>query len=172
MDEVPEDLAGFCRREWPRLVGGLELYTGDREVARDMAQEAMIRLCQRWATVRSMAAPRSWLHAVAFNLARSHYRRRAAEERANRRSAPASTVHRDADVADRLAVRTAVAALPPRQRAALVARYYLGHSTASTAALLGVSEPTVKSNVHRAVHTLRRVLGPGVLVEEVARDAV
>jgi DNA-directed RNA polymerase specialized sigma24 family protein len=36
--EDPE-LGLLCEAEWPRLVGLLRLYTGDRELAEDLAQE-------------------------------------------------------------------------------------------------------------------------------------
>jgi RNA polymerase sigma factor (sigma-70 family) len=54
-----------------------------------------------------------------------------------------------------VAVRSAVAALPPRQRAALVLRYYGGLSLAETAETLGCAEGTVKSLTHKAIAALR-----------------
>ena len=36
------ELADFCRSEWPRLVGSLGLYVGDRALAEDLAQEALV----------------------------------------------------------------------------------------------------------------------------------
>ena len=159
MGDVEDDrtLADLCRDEHPRLVGLLALYVGSRPVAEDLAQEALIRLHQHWPRVRTMASPRSWLYGVALNLARSWWRRRYAEHRANRRHGQpeATTLPEPADV---LAVRGAVAVLPPRQRAALVLRYYGGLSVAETAEQLACAEGTVKSLTHKAMTTLRRSL--------------
>ena len=76
------ELTGFCREAWPRLVGALSLSTGDRHVAEELAQEALVRVCERWNEVQVMESPMGWAHRVGFNLASSHYRRREAERRA------------------------------------------------------------------------------------------
>lgn len=52
MTGVPEDLAAFCEREYPRLVGTLSLYCGDVLLAEELAQEALARACSRWGACR------------------------------------------------------------------------------------------------------------------------
>lgn len=166
MGEVTDDraLAALCRDEHPRLVGLLALYVGSRPVAEDLAQEALIRLHQHWPRVRTMPSPRSWLFGVALNLARSWWRRRYAEHRANRRhQAGAAETTGDSPGTGTepdtvLAVRAAVAQLPPRQRAALVLRFYAGLPVAETARQMGCAEGTVKSLTHKAIAALRRSL--------------
>jgi RNA polymerase sigma-70 factor, ECF subfamily len=80
----------------------------------------------------------------------------AAGERAGRGGRTDALLDPDAGAA--LAVRQAVAALPPRQRAALVLRHVGGYSVAETAALLDVSEGAVKQLTHRAAVALRHLL--------------
>ena len=151
------DLAALIRELHPRLVGMLALYTGDRHVAEDLAQEALIRLHQRWPAVRHHQSPRAWTNRVALNLAGSWWRRRSAERRANQRiGATRSSV--PADPTDVLAVRDAIAALPRRQRAAIVLRYYEGLSVRETAAALDCPEGTVKSLTSQGIAALRRHL--------------
>jgi RNA polymerase sigma factor (sigma-70 family) len=77
------------------------------------------------------------------------------------------------DLAESVAVRTALmsalAQLPPRQRACVVLRYFDDLSVADTAATLGCSEGTVKSQTSRALASLRSAfeLSPmGELVTE------
>lgn len=156
----PPDLAAFCAREYPRLVGTLTLYCGDRLVAEEFAQEALAAACERWERVGRMEAPGAWAHRVAINAANSRYRRHAAERRARRRLAhreqPAVA---DPDAADAVAVRREIAALPSRQAQALVLRYYLGLSVAATARWMECSEAAVKSLTLRAVERLRPRLG-------------
>jgi RNA polymerase sigma factor (sigma-70 family) len=121
---ITEDaFAGFCARVRPRLVGALALHCGDRGAAEELAQEALARAWERWAQVRQMQNPSAWTYRVAFNLATSRFRRRAAESRARQRSMPVAPAL--PDHAQAVAVRAAVAALPPRRRTALVLRYYL-----------------------------------------------
>jgi RNA polymerase sigma-70 factor (sigma-E family) len=152
-------LVELCQREHARLVGLLALYVGDRAIAEDLAQETLVRLHQHWPRVRSMASPRAWVSTVALNLARSWWRRRYAEQRANRRhQAGRSTYVVEPEPAGVLSVRTAVAALPPRQRAALVLRYYAELSVAETAEAIGCAPGTVKSLTYSAINALRIAL--------------
>ncbi len=60
------------------------------------------------------------------------------------------------DTATAVAVRAAVSALPPRQRAAILARYYLDLDVAASADLLGCQPGTVKALTHQAIASLRR----------------
>ncbi len=91
---------------------------------------------------------------VGLNLAGSWHRRRQAEWRANRRSG-ADDVAADDDRATALAVREAVSTLPERQRAVIVARFFLGYDVATTAEMLGCAEGTVKATTHQAIARLR-----------------
>lgn len=72
MATTASDFRGFCRAEYPRLVGSLRLACGgDGHVAEDIAQEALTRLYRNWTTVASGSAPRAWVYKVALNLLRS-----------------------------------------------------------------------------------------------------
>lgn len=59
-----------------------------------------------------------------------------------------------------LDLRAAVAALPPRQRATLVLRFYCDLNVDQAAEVLGCSPGTVKSQTARALAAVRRALGP------------
>jgi RNA polymerase sigma-70 factor (sigma-E family) len=149
----PPGLVALCEELHPQLVGTLTLYCGNRAIAEELTQETLVRLWNRWEDVRSLDSPHGWAHRVAMNLANSWFRRRAAEWRANTRSrGVAATVEDPADV---LALREAVGALPPRQRAAIVCRYYAGLSVAQTAAVLGCATGTVKSLTSKGIDSLR-----------------
>jgi RNA polymerase sigma-70 factor (sigma-E family) len=152
-------LDDFCRREHPRLVGALTLHCGDAHVAAELAQEALARACDRWEQVRGMDAPGAWVHRVALNLASSWFRRRAAERRAAARVAAGQVEDLGPDRADVLAVRAALAGLPPRQRTALVLRYYSDLSVEQTAGAMGCAPGTVKSLTSQALAALRERAG-------------
>lgn len=152
---LPEDLIDFCRAEHPRLVGLLSLYCGDRSVAEELAQEALARACRDWRRVRSHDNPGAWVQRVAFNLARSHFRRRRVEQRAQARLDRAPEATSD-DPADAIALRRAVAALPRRQKEALCLRYFLDLPIAEIAERLGCPDSTAKSLVRRGLARLRR----------------
>lgn len=150
---APPDLEAFCQSEWPRLVGALSLYTGDRHLAEELAQDAIARACQHWWRVRTLDAPGAWLHRVAVNLAHSHFRRSRAAERARIRLGPTDEHNPEAE--DAVAVRLAVAALPSDERSAIVLRFYVGYSVRETAAILRCPEGTVKTRTRRAIGRLR-----------------
>lgn len=152
------DLASFCHGEHRRLVGLLALYVGDEATAQELAQDAFARLCEHWDRVCRMTNRRAWLNRVALNLARSWFRRRSAERRAQRRHGPDVQIE-ESQPADVLAVRGAVAALPPRQRTALVLRYYADLPVADVAAHMGCAEGTVRALTHRAIGALRERAG-------------
>lgn len=148
----PDD---FCRGIHPRLVGSLRLYLGDAEVAAELAQDALVRVIERWARVSTMAAPEAWTYKVAFNLARSRLRRGLAERRAHDRSGPPASSSWNVDVAEVLAVRAAVDALPRRQRQAVVLRFYADLTVDQVAEAMDCRPGTVKAHLHQALVALR-----------------
>jgi RNA polymerase sigma factor (sigma-70 family) len=77
-------------------------------------------------------------------------------------SAPDAT----ADVHRRLALTRALAGLPPQQRAAVVLRYFADLSLDQTAAALGCSLGTAKSQTSRALAKLRRSADLDLLLQE------
>lgn len=123
-------------------------------MAEELAQEALVRAWERWPKVSRLASPEAWTYRTAFNLASSWGRRRSAERRANRRVVVDDlAVTPDTPTVE--AVRDAVATLPPKQRAAVVCRFYLAMTVAETAETLGCAEGTVKSATHQAIASLR-----------------
>lgn len=149
-------LISFCRAQHGRIVGLLSLYCGDAAVAEELAQDALARVCRDWRKVRRMDYPEAWASRVAINLANSHFRRRAAEKRARERLAARPAAEAGAiDTALALSVRQAVAALPPRQRTALLLHYFCDLPFARVAELMDAPEPTVKSLARRGIARLR-----------------
>jgi RNA polymerase sigma-70 factor (ECF subfamily) len=158
VDEAQDDelsLETFCREEHPKIVGFLTLYCGDRDVAQELAQETMIRVVQHWRKVRAMIAPSAWTHRVAVNLANSWIRRRVVGRRVERRLPRDTDTHIDADTADVVAVRAAIAGLPPRQRAAIVLRYYADLPTNDIADIMRCKRGTVWALTNQALASLR-----------------
>jgi RNA polymerase sigma-70 factor (sigma-E family) len=154
---APPGLTDFVDDQYARVAGALAMYTGDAALAADLAQEAFIRVCQRWEQVSVMDAPGAWVHRVAMNLAKSAYRRRGAEARAVARDAsttpPTGGAVGNADRA--LDVRRAVAGLAAPERAVIVLRFFADLSVADTATALGIPVGTVKTRTRRAVDQLR-----------------
>lgn len=159
--QPPPELVAFCRTEHPRLVGILGLYCGNADVAHELAQEALLRVCKEWGRVRKMDSPQAWTYRVGTNLAHSYFRRRAVERRALRRLATRGDVEPTApppvDPDDELA--RALARLPHRQRTAVLLRYYLDLSVRDAAEVMDCPESTVKTLTRRALRDLGSVAG-------------
>ena len=131
------------------------LLSGSRPLAEDLVQEAFARLWQRWDNLRDPDAGVGYLRVTIVNLARSSFRRRLLELR-HRVALPAAV--QPPDSAGRLDVLAALARLPMGKRACVVLRFYADLSEEETARLLGISPGTVKSQTHRALAQLARLL--------------
>jgi RNA polymerase sigma factor (sigma-70 family) len=154
----------FCRRVHPQLVRSLALYCGDAGIAEELAQEALLRAWDRWGSVGQMANPTGWVYRVGLNLATSRARRTAIERRASTLSTKEqSDCHESID--DAIVVRAAVASLPPRERAAIVLRYFADFSVDDTALAMRCKAGTVKSLTFQAVRRLHELLGEVVTSE-------
>lgn len=152
----PSELEEFCRNQYPALVRILGLYCGSVEVAEELAQEALARVWRHWNKVRKLDHPPAWALRVALNLARSHFRRRAAEKRATARlQSQRLEAHVPPPASESEVIREAVARLPGRHKTALILRYYLDLSFPEVAEWMGVPEGTAKSLAHRAIARLR-----------------
>jgi RNA polymerase sigma factor (sigma-70 family) len=129
------------------------LLTRDPHLAEDLAQEAFIRVAGRLRHIRRPEAFRAYLRRTLLNTYRNHFRRVEAERRALVRDA------RETDpipLYERKADPELLAALPTRQRAAVVLRYYEDLSEEQTAVLLRCSKRAVNALISRALDTLRR----------------
>ncbi len=152
-----ERIEDACAAEYPRLVRILTLYCGDREVALDLAQEALARGCAHWRRVKGMDDQRAWFTRVALNLANSRWRRLRLE-RSRLSSLVEPTPAPTDDVALALTLRAAVRALSPRQRMAVVLRYFEDLDLASAALVMGCSQSTTKKLTARGLAALRQQL--------------
>ncbi len=138
-----------CFREhYPRLVALGIAMSGSPEVARDLAQETMMRAHDRWDEIADYDAPGAWLRRVMSNLLIDHHRSRSAERRALRRL----PVGRDTEPATEGPGEwaTMLAVLPPRQRIVVALFYGEDLSIEAIAETLDIAAGTVKSSLGKA----------------------
>jgi RNA polymerase sigma-70 factor (ECF subfamily) len=149
-ESTEPDFVQFYRLHRDRLYRALAMTTRDADVASEAVDEAMARAAERWESIGEYDSPEGWVYRVALNWARSAFRRRRPILRS---SGVVWDALPDPDVS------RAVAALPLRHRAVVVARYYLDWSTAEIAEHLDIPVGTVKSRLHRSLEQLARELG-------------
>jgi RNA polymerase sigma factor (sigma-70 family) len=150
------DAAGFeafYRENLARIVRACALVTLDVAMAEDVAAEAFARLWSRWGQIRGEDHAGGFVFKTAMRLCGREMRRRA-------RRAPAATSAADEmqQALVRHDVGRALAALPLRQRQAVVLRDWAGFETSETARMLGMKESTVRVHLARARERLRESL--------------
>jgi RNA polymerase sigma-70 factor (sigma-E family) len=141
--------------------------TCDPHLAEDITQEVLVRARARWGRIGDLEAPERYVKRMVLNEFLSWRRRRAARvvPLARERLEPLaeSTLDPAAAWDERDAVLRVVAGLPPRQRAAIVLRFYEDLPDAEIADLIGCRTVTVRSLISRGLATLRTSL-PAPLV--------
>jgi RNA polymerase sigma-70 factor (ECF subfamily) len=143
----------FFRAEQVRLHRVLFAITRSRPEAEDIAQEAFLRVWERWDRVTEMDDPAGYLHRTAINIFRDRSRRLVLAIRRAVRISP------QADEFDAFEARSVAASvlgsLPPRQRAAIVLTEALGYSAEEAGKLLGIKGSTVRALHLQARSALR-----------------
>ncbi len=137
----------------------------------DLCQEAFLRAHRAYGRLDGQAGaqPRAWLYRIAANVCADHFRRMKRRPAVELTEAPSPAPGPDeAAVANETAarVRTLVAALPRRQRQALVLRRLRGLDYAAIAREMGGNEAGARANVYQAIRRLRRALDEGGTEEE------
>ena len=133
----------------PRLFTALWLVTGDRYEAEEIAQDAFLRVLERWVRVGRLDDPESYVYRTAMNVFRNRYRRAALAVRRSLSLAPQASDELAA-VEDRDEVIRLLRPLPPRQRAAVVATSILDLSAEEAGRVLGMRSATVRALTSRA----------------------
>jgi RNA polymerase sigma-70 factor (sigma-E family) len=158
MDASPgrdEALSRLLEAHYPDTVRLAFYLTGSWTAAEDLAQEAFVRLWRRWGGLRDHHAALGYLRATVVNLSRSALRRRLLELR-HRRSVGEEGY--DTDPVARLDIARALTALPAGKRACVVLRHLVDLSVEETAAVLGISAGSVKSQTHKGLRLLEAAL--------------
>lgn len=155
----PDDAAAFhefVRAQWPRLVRTAYLMTGNHAEAEDVAQTALARAGVAWRRIQATERPDAYVRRILVNCNNNRFRRKRPlllfGAKAPDVPEPDDPTQR---VDERDALRTALLRLPPRQRAAVVLRYWEDLPETEVAQAMGCSVGTVKSQAARGLAKLR-----------------
>jgi RNA polymerase sigma-70 factor (sigma-E family) len=138
------------------------LLCGDWHRAEDLVQSAFARLYAAWPSIRDSGAVDAYLRKTLVRIYIDESRRAWHRERPSE-TIPDSAAAAGGDIEDAILLRHALAAVPRRQRACLVLRFFDDCSVEATADALGCSVGTVKSNTARGLVALRAQLPPELL---------
>lgn len=155
------DFDGFAARELDGLLRYATVLTGERELARDLVQDVLLKAYRRWSHIAATEYPRAYVRTMVTRAFLSWRRSWATRNvlltfdgASGRFDEPAVGDHAHA-IAERDAVWQRLATLPRRQRTVLVLRYYERLADAEIAEVLGCSAVTVRGYASRALATLR-----------------
>ncbi len=169
-ERTRREFEAFVAESSDRLLRTAYLIVWDLAEAEDLVQDCLLSVARRWPRVRRMEHPRAYARRVLVNLALDGRGRRA--RRRQELEAPASALEREAGDDPRIAgvearrdLVDALAALPPRQRAVLVLRYFEDLTEAQVATVLGCSVGTVKSTASRGLARLQASMAPEPMKE-------
>jgi RNA polymerase sigma-70 factor (sigma-E family) len=142
------------------------LLCGDWHLASDHTQEGLIRVYVAWPRLRRSGSEFGYARKAVVSAFLDARRKRSNRELPQEAD---PTLESGVDVAESVSARTALMAalakLPPRQRACVVLRFFDDLSVADTAAVLGCSTGTVKSQTSKALDSLRAMFDDSPLGE-------
>ena len=149
----------FAASSQSRLRSTAYLLCGDWERASDYVQEGLVRVYVAWPRLKRQGGELSYARKAVLSAFLDSNRKRSTHER----PAPylpdqPSRLDIAEAVTDRAALMVALAALPRRQRACVVLRYFEGLDVRETSVALGCSGGTVKGQTSRALDSLRSLL--------------
>jgi RNA polymerase sigma-70 factor (sigma-E family) len=158
----------YAAARTPVLLRTAYLLCGDWHRAEDIVSAALVKLYVAWDRAARAANLDAYVRQIVVRAWLDERRRPWRREHAVGPALPEEPAPADlaADSAARVDLRRALAAMPPRQRAVLVLRFYEDMSVEQTAAVLRCSAGAVRTMTHRALAALRAQL-PGI---EVADD--
>ena len=170
MDAEVEQFAEFVEARERALQRTAWLLTGDWALAEDLVQTALARSWPRWERIRRRDDPEIYVRRVMVNTWSTWSRRRWRGERASA-AVPDSPAPGDvaAELAARMAVRSALDSLTHRQRAVVVLRVFDDLPEAQVAQVLNCAVGTVKSTMARSLAKLREDPRLAELMEREAR---
>jgi RNA polymerase sigma-70 factor (sigma-E family) len=153
--QVEQSFEAYVAARGHALTRTAYLLTGDHGHAEDLVQAALGRVYLKWARVSRMDSPDAYVRRIIVNQNISRWRRTRGREALTSEPPDSPMPDQTAAFAQADAVRDVVRGLPPRQRAAVVLRFYEDLPDAEIAALLGCSEATVRSQISRALAAIR-----------------
>lgn len=160
--EIDEAFVLFVETHEYALRRTAYLVCGDRHLAEDAVQSALIKVYLNWSRIEHSVA--AYARKAVLSCVLDHGRRPWRREYGFDELPETAVAAETEAVGDRLLVRAALASLPPRQRAVVVLRYLDDLDISTTAAVLRCRPGTVMSAASTALAALRRFLiGHGVV---------
>ena len=162
------DMAAFeelYRRHFRRVYAISLRMTSNPDEAEDLTQEVFIQLHKKIGSFRGDSAFTTWLHRMTVNQVLMHFRRRKSrpEFTSEEGESPIQIVQGTENqtkmpVVEKIILEDAISKLSPGYRSVFVLHDIEGHEHGEVAEILGISEGTSKSQLHKARLKLRQLI--------------
>jgi RNA polymerase sigma-70 factor (sigma-E family) len=161
MDEREAQFRDFVAGSQRRLLNYAELLVGNRSLAEDLVQEALISAFAAWPRIHD-GNPEAYVRRCVANGRTSWWRRPMSRERSLdlERGDAMPQADRTSEVDERVRVLNALKRLTARERTVIVLRYYIGLNERQIADEVSIAPGTVKSTASRAIAKLRDEFTP------------
>ncbi|MFJ9522354.1 SigE family RNA polymerase sigma factor [Kitasatospora sp. NPDC101801] len=148
------EFQAFTVIAWPRLLRTAFLLAGEQHAGEDLVQSTLERTYAAWGKVRRADDRDAYVRRILVNEHARRFRRKVPEQLVTAVPERAGA-DRFAQLDQRAVLLAALATLPPRQREAVVLRYWEDLSESQAAAAMGCSVGTVKSQASKGIARLR-----------------
>ena len=160
---IDEDFTEFVDARWSSLYRLAYLLAASPSGAEDLLQTTLVKAYVNWARIKRTEHPEAYVRRMLANTLVSGHRRAWVGEQPFGELPEIAGESAELPVLDRALLWPLVCALPARQRAVIVLRYYEDLTEEQIAAVLGCARGTVKSQSSAAIAALRRALaGAGI----------
>lgn len=153
-------MVGYIRENQTYFYRLAYQYVGDRDLAMDLVQDAVVKALQHWESLREPEAVRSWFYRILV-------RERLSFLRQNRRviylAEPPEQIQSSQESAleDREALQQAIDRLSPKLKTVVLLRFYEEMQLSEIAGITGNNLSTVKSRLYKGLKKLRESLQEG-----------
>lgn len=147
----------FARSVWPQLYRTAVMIVGDRQLAEDLVQSALVKTYIAWPRLRETDRAHAYTRRVMVNVAHDWFRKRSwtHENTVNTPTEGVPTNDHSAALVNRVALADLLKTLPLGQRSVIALRFLDDLSVQETADLLNITSGTVKSQTSAALAALR-----------------
>jgi RNA polymerase sigma-70 factor (sigma-E family) len=151
------EYSDFARSVWPQLYRTAFIIVGDRQLAEDLVQSALVKTYIAWPRLRETDKARAYTRRVMVNVAHDWFRKRSwtHENTVNSTDEGVAAGDHSTATVNRVTVVDVLKTLPLGQRSVLALRFLDDLSVQETADLLNVTSGTVKSQTADALAALR-----------------
>ena len=167
---IDDDFADFVNARWGSLYRLAYLLTASPASAEDLLQTTLEKAYMNWSRIGRMEYAEAYVRRMLANTLVSSRRRKWHGEQPWSEPPETGVDSDELPILDRHLLWPLVCALPTRQRAVIVLRYYEDLSEAQIADVLGCAPGTVKSQSSAAVRALRRALAATGIGEAVGES--